>query len=439
MFNLFDSTQAVNQKMDQANNSVDVDGYLEHVFGWTLASQITDEQNQQEESLQKLRRVDRAENHPSHEQNNIFKNFEEAFTVIFGNCSILPTISVSSETEEQEKNNDNPGSELYANRDFESEQNPIDSKQEDDPETNLTTITVTKSMIDEPLGLGLRHSNVTDGIYVHEIFESGKFRGTELKQGMRILTINGENVKSCLDAIKRIKSSMTLDITAAPNDEVVMEDEEEIVFEEDYPETKFVCSLSKENKQEKLGMTIKSGINGIFISKVKEGGKSFNAGLKTGMRILSINGLPCPATVEETMKLLYEAEGDFCITTVVGQDKAITSYGENESESALSFEKQELMRESSSYDLAVFALTNEMLNPGVKYALTGEIETPTDRESLVVNQPKELEVGSLSLETLTKTARDSDKSRMQPLCKKKSNPNVPNELQRAWQKFKIKK
>ena len=81
------------------------------------------------------------------------------------------------------------------------------------------TIKVTKNTKDEPLGLALRNSSKTDGIYVYGIFGSSKLCETELHEGMRILSINGETFKKVPDVIEALKSSTTLDIVVTLNDE----------------------------------------------------------------------------------------------------------------------------------------------------------------------------------------------------------------------------
>ena len=88
-------------------------------------------------------------------------------------------------------------------------------------------VRVTKTTEDESIGLAImRHSSSSqvtageeEGIYIHDIFENSILRKSGLRKGMRILTINGETCTTCKKATMTIKSCITVEITAIPNDE----------------------------------------------------------------------------------------------------------------------------------------------------------------------------------------------------------------------------
>jgi hypothetical protein len=72
--------------------------------------------------------------------------------------------------------------------------------------------------------------------------------------------------------------------------------------------------LYKNHKDDRIGICIKDSMSkeGVFISSLQIGSRfkwSTDVSLE-GMRILSINGLPCPSDLEETVDMMKEAEGD---------------------------------------------------------------------------------------------------------------------------------
>lgn len=95
----------------------------------------------------------------------------------------------------------------------------VNSEEKDVGGVVSTTVRITKSTHDEPIGLAIRNSTVTKGIYIYGIFGSSKLQKSNLSEGMRIVSINGKTFKSCDEVIKTLKSSITLEIQAIPNDE----------------------------------------------------------------------------------------------------------------------------------------------------------------------------------------------------------------------------
>lgn len=95
----------------------------------------------------------------------------------------------------------------------------VNSEEKDVGGVVSTTVRISKSAHDEPIGLAIRNSTVTKGIYIYGIFGSSKLQKSNLSEGMRIISINGKTFKSCDEVIKTLKSSITLEIRAIPNDE----------------------------------------------------------------------------------------------------------------------------------------------------------------------------------------------------------------------------
>lgn len=87
----------------------------------------------------------------------------------------------------------------------------------------LTRCAITKSSKDETVGLALRTSLSTKGIYVHHLGEGSKFETTELKPEMKICRINDtpcpELLSETITLLKEAEGDLV--ILASPNDETV--------------------------------------------------------------------------------------------------------------------------------------------------------------------------------------------------------------------------
>jgi len=88
--------------------------------------------------------------------------------------------------------------------------------------------TITKFSKEEKVGLSIRTSLITDGLYVKAIAAGSKFEATELAVGDKVLKINGEECPAKLsDAIALLKGTeSTLTVTAGLNDEAAKKIEE---------------------------------------------------------------------------------------------------------------------------------------------------------------------------------------------------------------------
>eukprot|EP00980_Cylindrotheca_fusiformis_P029561 scaffold23510_cov115-Cylindrotheca_fusiformis.AAC.1 len=70
---------------------------------------------------------------------------------------------------------------------------------------------------------------------------------------------------------------------------------------------------------EDLGLGLMQGYNGgIYVSSISESSKFRSTGLKNGMRIDSVNGIPCPNSMRVATALIDAVEGDFELITTFG-------------------------------------------------------------------------------------------------------------------------
>jgi len=84
-------------------------------------------------------------------------------------------------------------------------------------------------------------------------------------------------------------------------------------------EQRIVATVSKESKEEPLGVFIKKVLlkDGLYISQLQQDSEIASLGLlKPGMKILTINGKPCPQTVKDFRELVSSLEGK---VTIVAQ------------------------------------------------------------------------------------------------------------------------
>jgi len=75
---------------------------------------------------------------------------------------------------------------------------------------------IVKSSPDQKLGLALKNSTTQSGIFISKIDDDGVFAGTELKEGMKVLSINGvscltdTNVKQAIALVKDAPTTLTI-------------------------------------------------------------------------------------------------------------------------------------------------------------------------------------------------------------------------------------
>jgi C-terminal processing protease CtpA/Prc len=133
--------------------------------------------------------------------------------------------------------------------------------------------------------------------------ENSKFVKSNLKVGMKILTINETPCPEMVKEFKALVAEMDGKVT-------IVAELDEIEGEE-----RVVASIYKETKTEPLGIYLKKKIlkEGLYISEIKEDSKFGNTDLKVGMKIVEINDQPCPQTVLEFRTLLAEIDGEVTI------------------------------------------------------------------------------------------------------------------------------
>jgi hypothetical protein len=70
-------------------------------------------------------------------------------------------------------------------------------------------------------------------------------------------------------------------------------------------------TIHKEKKNTKMGLSLKNStmLAGVFIAKIKPNSLFSNTDLREGMKVLEIQGKPCPAVLEEAVDMLRHAEG----------------------------------------------------------------------------------------------------------------------------------
>lgn len=82
---------------------------------------------------------------------------------------------------------------------------------------------------------------------------------------------------------------------------------------------KIFC-IQKESANEDVGLKLTLGENnGIYISEIQNFSKFRYTGMQPGMRIVTINGLPCPTSMRVATALINAAEGNFEIMATFGK------------------------------------------------------------------------------------------------------------------------
>lgn len=94
------------------------------------------------------------------------------------------------------------------------------------------------------------------------------------------------------------------------------------VTEEDSKPRLTGAHIYKMNSQDKIGITFMTSTNdaGIFIKDVKISSRVKSDSILSGNRIVSINGITCPTTVQAVTELLNQAEGDVKFITAAPND-----------------------------------------------------------------------------------------------------------------------
>lgn len=82
-----------------------------------------------------------------------------------------------------------------------------------------------------------------------------------------------------------------------------------------FDSTPIIAKIFKKTKQDPLGLHFVSfkKKRGIFVYRIHEESRFLNTKLEPGMKLLAINGQPCPASVAETLAMVQNIVGDLSI------------------------------------------------------------------------------------------------------------------------------
>ncbi|CAJ1949464.1 unnamed protein product [Cylindrotheca closterium] len=126
-----------------------------------------------------------------------------------------------------------------------------------------------------------------------------------------------DNTKAirALEPIEKYSTGAAAATAAADDDDDDEYEEDEQTKDSKHPVN---VTMFKKTKFETLGLCPQHvyGRTGIYIVDIVEGSKSANTKLRSGMKILTINGKPCPDTVERTINMLSNLEGYVSIKAV---------------------------------------------------------------------------------------------------------------------------
>eukprot|EP00526_Cylindrotheca_closterium_P009736 CAMPEP_0113618416 /NCGR_PEP_ID=MMETSP0017_2-20120614/9320_1 /TAXON_ID=2856 /ORGANISM="Cylindrotheca closterium" /LENGTH=436 /DNA_ID=CAMNT_0000527913 /DNA_START=56 /DNA_END=1366 /DNA_ORIENTATION=+ /assembly_acc=CAM_ASM_000147 len=234
------------------------------------------------------------------------------------------------------------------------------------------TVIVKKESRHEKLGISIRKAENEGGIIIYKLNKDGKFAGTDLEVGMKILSINDEacppTVPETIATLKLAEGTVKI-VGEPPKDSGIVADDspreaapgageralvsknnnnngntvsftdyftssyteyenaitnmsinrmlEAMTGLEAYSEEE-IC-IQKEGKGEKLGVALMQSktSDNIYVNHVWENSKFAAAGLKAGVKVVKVNGQCCPASLEETVSLLNNAEGRLNLTVIV--------------------------------------------------------------------------------------------------------------------------
>ena len=135
---------------------------------------------------------------------------------------------------------------------------------------------------------------------VKSIDKDGFFAYTALVPGLVLLDINGENVtwKSPEDASKALMNGSEEKITLTAEG--------------------FVGKIVRESLNENLGMILKESPSskGVFIAKISVDSKFSGTDLEEGMKIISIEGIPCPSSANGATKIMQQKLGRLKVVAI---------------------------------------------------------------------------------------------------------------------------
>lgn len=118
----------------------------------------------------------------------------------------------------------------------------------------------------------------------------------------------------------------------------VLEEEDETVEDVHPISTLFGGHMYKQTRDDPIGVAIKtsSKASGIFISKMSISSRLRSTAMLVGMRIVAINGLPCPKNIAAAAELIRSAQGDLRVIAAKEDDPIFASQqGEEDDDDAV--------------------------------------------------------------------------------------------------------
>ena len=162
----------------------------------------------------------------------------------------------------------------------------------------IISATAVKESAESKVGIAFSRANYESPLTVKLVREGGLFDGSDLRQGMTIISINGQEMtwktpKEAATVLRNTEGGEELSIEAR-----VM-----------------IGTIHKAEKTETLGLSLKNSTKmpGIFVSKIAETSKFQGSELAVGQRVLYINDQECPNDTKAAITLVKEAEGELTI------------------------------------------------------------------------------------------------------------------------------
>ena len=193
---------------------------------------------------------------------------------------------------------------------------------------------------DRKVGISLRKDDKLESILIHSIADDGLLAGSGLEEGQKIIAINGKSCPSTpAEAAAVIKETMgTLSIVAVDLKETsssvqdpVAEVGSDINFLNSNQVTLYStksaagveATVFKQRKESVVGIKLRQLWEGnVVIAEVAKDGLFGESNIRAGQKVVSINGIPCPASVEQAIKLVRDTEGELRIEAVDNLNQA---------------------------------------------------------------------------------------------------------------------
>jgi len=153
---------------------------------------------------------------------------------------------------------------------------------------------VDKPREDSKLGITFSRLNMESPMIIEMIQDGSLFASSDLKAGMIVESIMGipMEYKTPKFAVDILKSTDGGQIEMKVRGKI--------------------CEVIKTDKEQKVGISLTKSIGkpGIFVQNISEDGLMAKTELREGDKVLYINDIPCPPTVEEAIALVNEAGAD---------------------------------------------------------------------------------------------------------------------------------